>query len=118
MGDLADHEPQLGDVKNVLDTVVTDVVMPSTEWLMAPHAPELDELICRPTWHSRAACRGEVPDVFFPSEKGNYERAKAICARCEVRQDCLAAALAHPEAWGYWGGTSERERRRIRRRAA
>ncbi|HEV2256553.1 MAG TPA: WhiB family transcriptional regulator [Streptosporangiaceae bacterium] len=36
--------------------------------------------------------------------------AKAICAGCQVRRDCLAFALRTHQVHGVWGGLSERER--------
>ena len=42
---------------------------------------------------------------------GQAAQAKAICARCRVRPECLRFALATREAHGVWGGTSEEERR-------
>jgi WhiB family redox-sensing transcriptional regulator len=44
-----------------------------------------------------------------------------MCIRdssCDVRQECLEYALAHDERFGIWGGLSERERRRLKRRPA
>jgi hypothetical protein len=67
-------------------------------------------------WVKSAACR-EVPvSVFFPGEgyRGKYEEAAPICASCSVQLECLDWALDH-EYHGYWGGTSERQRVRIRR---
>ncbi|MES8969273.1 WhiB family transcriptional regulator, partial [Cutibacterium acnes] len=40
-----------------------------------------------------------------------------ICESCEVRQECLEYALANDERFGIWGGLSEMERRRLRKRA-
>ncbi len=40
-----------------------------------------------------------------------------MCTSCEVRVECLDYALANDERFGIWGGLSERERRRLRRRA-
>ena len=40
------------------------------------------------------------------------ERAKAICAACPVRRDCLAFALRIGQADGIWGGLTEEERRK------
>ena len=37
-----------------------------------------------------------------------------MCAGCPVRAQCLEHALAHDERFGVWGGTSERERRRLK----
>ena len=42
-------------------------------------------------------------------------KAKAICARCPVRDACLAYALDTGEAFGVWGGLTEDERRAMLR---
>lgn len=67
------------------------------------------------TWRKRAACRGIDVEVFYPptEEESDAVEAKAICEMCPVRQACLEHALAHREREGVWGGTTERERRRI-----
>jgi hypothetical protein len=62
----------------------------------------------------RAACRGEDPSVFFPGLGGTTTKARAICSVCPVRQGCLEYALADTELAGVFGGTSERERRKLR----
>lgn len=69
------------------------------------------------TWRKRAACRGIDVEIFYPAtdEDDDAEPAKAVCAECPVRQTCLEHALAHREREGVWGGTTERERRRILR---
>ena len=69
-------------------------------------------------WQDRASCLGMDPDLFFPERGASTREAKAICAACPVRIDCLEFALAHGEKFGIWGGMSERERRRIRRMRA
>lgn len=68
-------------------------------------------------WRSAAACQATDPDLFFPvSGSGKsleqVERAKAICAACPVRPDCLAFALRIGQADGIWGGLTEEERRK------
>jgi WhiB family redox-sensing transcriptional regulator len=40
-------------------------------------------------------------------------RATAVCQDCPVIKPCLHFALKHHER-GVWGGTSERQRRRMR----
>lgn len=67
------------------------------------------------TWRDAAACRGMDTDVFFPLRGEDVRAAKAVCADCPVSAECLDEALAEREVIGVWGGTSERERRRIRR---
>jgi WhiB family redox-sensing transcriptional regulator len=71
------------------------------------------------SWLLDAACRGCDSNIFFTSRGENkaLAKAKAICARCPVTQECLEYALSQPfTCQGVYGGTSERERRRIRLR--
>jgi WhiB family transcriptional regulator, redox-sensing transcriptional regulator len=86
-------------------------------------APNLKNLYTRfgerPAWMDRAACIGVPVKVFYPTDEHGETAAKEVCATCEVRADCLAYALnQHRDATdaGIWGGTTERERRAIRRR--
>ena len=65
------------------------------------------------SWRQHAACRGVDPDVFYPVSEEDAEDAKAICHTCPVREPCLEYALANRERDGVWGGTTERERRRM-----
>jgi len=62
-----------------------------------------------------AACRGLDPHLFFPDRGASVAEAKAVCASCPVRAECLEFALINVEKFGIFGGTSERERRRLRR---
>ena len=69
-----------------------------------------------------AACKGEDPELFFgpdaefvSARQVREEKARAICARCPVRPDCLAYALDTGQAYGIWGGASEDDRRAMRR---
>lgn len=70
----------------------------------------------RPTWFDEAACRGLGQALFFPDQGDLYgaRQAQEICARCPVRPQCLAHAVGDGEHYGIWGGTTERDRRRIR----
>lgn len=67
-------------------------------------------------WRLDANCRGTHPDPFFAERGESVADAKAICAGCTVRDDCLEYALNRKVKHGIWGGLSERERRRIRSR--
>jgi WhiB family transcriptional regulator, redox-sensing transcriptional regulator len=69
-------------------------------------------------WHVDAACREQDVTLFFSPEGERGPRrlrreraAKAVCARCQVRELCAAYALAAREPYGTWGGLSETERR-------
>ena len=68
-------------------------------------------------WQESALCAETDPEAFFPEKGGSTREAKKICTGCEVRAECLEYALANDERFGIWGGLSERERRRLRRRA-
>ena len=68
-------------------------------------------------WQEQALCAQTDPEAFFPEKGGSTREAKRICSGCEVRSECLEYALEHDERFGIWGGLSERERRRLRRRA-
>lgn len=69
-------------------------------------------------WRDGANCLGVDPDLFFPERGASTKEAKGVCRGCVVREFCLEYAIATGEKFGIWGGLSERERRRIRRRRA
>ena len=68
-------------------------------------------------WQEKALCAQTDPEAFFPEKGGSTREAKRVCLSCEVRDDCLEYALANDERFGIWGGLSERERRRLKKRA-
>lgn len=66
-------------------------------------------------WIESAACRGTDPNLFFPAGTTGpaieqIENAKAVCASCEVCDECLYYALATKQEYGVWGGMDEEER--------
>lgn len=64
-------------------------------------------------------CAHKAPSLFFPSDGVGVEKAKAVCEGCPVATQCLEYAIENRIDHGVWGGTSERQRRRIiRARAA
>jgi|SRR5271165_723954 len=74
-------------------------------------------------WQDAAACRAEDVILFFgpdgerqPEREIRERKAKALCASCPVRMDCLNYALSRPEKYGSWGGMNEDERAAERRR--
>ena len=77
------------------------------------HAPE--------DWQVRAACRGHSAAIFFApthferkeARVARERQAKAVCAMCPVRKECLNYALRIHEPHGIWGGLNEAERRAI-----
>jgi WhiB family transcriptional regulator, redox-sensing transcriptional regulator len=72
------------------------------------------------TWRVDAACATMDTLIFFPiGETGpaapQVVLAKKICASCPVREECLEFAIATIQNDGIWGGTTEDERRLIKR---
>jgi WhiB family redox-sensing transcriptional regulator len=71
-------------------------------------------------WRDEAACRDADPDLFFPvgptgPALRQVDEAKRICGSCPAQARCLAWALDHGVTDGVWGGTTEDERRAVRR---
>lgn len=66
-------------------------------------------------WQADARCAEVDPEIFFPERGGSSKAARSVCNGCAVRMQCLEYALNNKEQFGIWGGTSERERRRLRR---
>ena len=74
-------------------------------------------------WRAESACRDTDPDLFFPVGTTGpaieqIENAKAVCRQCDAQRDCLEFALATNQDSGIWGGTSEEERRKLRKQYA
>lgn len=64
---------------------------------------------------SAAACAGIDTDrIFYPQRGASSRLARAVCAECEVRAECLDYALTNGEMFGIWGGLSERQRVKLR----
>ena len=66
-------------------------------------------------WMAGGKCTDIPPSTFFPSDGVGVEVARKICQDCPVKEPCLEYALINRIDHGVWGGTSERERRRILR---
>jgi WhiB family redox-sensing transcriptional regulator len=64
-------------------------------------------------WMVTGNCREQPPATFFPNDGVGVEVAKRICSDCPVQERCLEYALENRIDHGVWGGTSERQRRRI-----
>ena len=77
-----------------------------------PHGPDRPD-----DWRDRAECKDDpTPDLWFvaPSDRHGIAAAKAICRRCPVAAECLAEAMADPSIVGVWGGTTEKQRKKMR----
>jgi WhiB family redox-sensing transcriptional regulator len=73
-------------------------------------------------WWDHAACRGMdlTMFIFEPGERYSRKKigeAKAVCATCIVRPECLAESLKYSttqlECYGIWGGLTWKERSQL-----
>ena len=79
--------------------------------------PLLDDGTKKEDWRIAALCAQTDQEAFFPEKGGSTRAAKKVCLTCEVREECLEYALGNDERHGIWGGLSERERRKLKKRA-
>ncbi len=87
-------------------------------WLVTQALSDLIQDV-RIDWKSQAACRGYPDELFFPvgdTDEEQIATALAVCDSCKVREECLSYALESNQRAGIWGGTTEKERRSLRRR--
>lgn len=64
-------------------------------------------------WRPKAECLGEDTDFFYIDERSSNQPAMAVCARCEVRPECLIEAIETNERWGIFGGMLPIERAKV-----
>lgn len=83
---------------DVADITLADLILTS-EWL---------------EWREKALCTGKQEIFFNDAKTKAVAQAKAICAVCPVKSECLDHALTHTE-FGIWGGMTANERRLYRR---
>jgi WhiB family redox-sensing transcriptional regulator len=72
------------------------------------------QVMTRPgAWTDQALCAETDPEAWYPPDGGNGNDAKAICARCDVKNECLDWALRNGEREGIWGGLSPNQRTKL-----
>jgi hypothetical protein len=72
-----------------------------------------------PAWQRDALCAEPRfdPDSWFTTTDRSAEAAKAVCRSCLCQSDCLGYALdLGGELPGVWGGTSQTDRKVLRRK--
>ncbi len=84
-----------------------------------PPAAAADAVRIPGPWAEQALCAQADPDLWYPQHPALITRAKRICNACPVRRQCLDYALTGADTWrgittGIWGGTTPRERNRLR----
>lgn len=66
-------------------------------------------------WRMLALCKHLSTDLFY-LERGEEINPAVVsaCSACPVKEECLEWALKH-EMNGYWGGTSGKQRQKMRK---
>lgn len=114
-GGSAQHPSPLQAVPASIDAagVAAVAALPLLELPAGPEAPLFD---------GTQLCAQVDPELFFPDKGGSVRSAKQLCGVCEFLTPCRRYAMT---AWvagypvsGVWGGTSETDRRHLRRAAA
>lgn len=87
---------------------------------VARKVAERPDVVADTSWRNVASCRDTDPDLFFPVGTTGMavvqiEEAKQVCMGCAAQLPCLEFALRSNQDSGVWGGTSEEERRHLRR---
>lgn len=78
----------------------------------------VNEIANEVAWIERGNCVGQDTALFFPTRGASQKDAKALCATCPVKVECLEYAMVNTIRDGVWGGLSERARRRLRKERA
>jgi|SRR6266508_3346052 len=65
---------------------------------------EFRETVIRTAGPRCADGNGTLTPLFFSDDLVDIGRAKAMCEKCELRDNCLADAMNRDEPWGVWGG--------------
>jgi WhiB family redox-sensing transcriptional regulator len=77
-------------------------------------ALQLATLINPQPWADQALCAQVAFDMHYPESGSPGAEAKAVCAMCPVRMECLQYAIDNGEKFGIWGGLNENERRHFK----
>ncbi len=62
-------------------------------------------------------CTNTDPEIWFPETGESFSNAalaKKLCKMCPARKPCAEFAIVSKEQFGIWGGTSPKERQRVR----
>lgn len=78
------------------------------------HVGRIDASRREVSWQDAGLCAQADPALFYPEQGESAAAARRVCRACPVREQCLAYALETGQEWGVWGGTTERERQRVR----
>lgn len=76
----------------------------------------VSEVLMPPEWTKQALCAEVDYEIFFPNKGDRTVDAKRICRSCNVKQECLEYSFKNNERFGIWGGLTEFDRKKLRRK--
>lgn len=68
------------------------------------------------SWILKSICSPDQVNLFYSVIEEEIQEARRFCLNCPVIEECFQYAIEHHEE-GVWGGTSEKQRRRLFSRA-
>ena len=105
---LSKKDPELADIVADLDRTPTEIINAQIK---------LNAILAQRKWVERANCRDADTDTFYVNrgETKKAATAKALCAECGVRVECLEFALTTSDLDGIWGGLNYKQRAKLKR---
>jgi len=102
------------------ETLNSPLSVPTSGERIARKVADTPDVSMDVSWRATASCCDTDPDLFFPvgttgQAIDQIEEAKTVCMGCSAQTSCLEFALRTNQDTGIWGGTSEEERRHLRR---
>lgn len=93
--------------------------LPESEVVAGPDTPAAADgniyNIDDPDLFKKAACIGVGEGIMDGETNADTAKAKEFCGTCVIKEACLEYALVNKIDHGVWGGTSRKERNKIRR---
>ena len=79
--------------------------------------PALGKYESQLAWMKEGNCaKHPDPNIHYPEKSNSSKKGKKQCSECPVIQLCREYALLNGEIYGIWGGMSEGERRKMRKK--
>ena len=72
-------------------------------------------IVVTESWKEHAACKGVDINTFFSGTAAKVNAVERYCSKCLVSDLCLNEAMTSTRVFGIWGGTTHRDRLRMRK---
>jgi hypothetical protein len=96
--------PSLDLIAREAEIIGREPPAPDSPWPPGSDESNDESLAARTPVARCADGNGTLTGLFFSDDVVDIARAKAMCALCPLRFECLQGALEREEPWGVWGG--------------